>query len=148
METNPAKTKIAAMIGSLMMSAMLFTGFGATAEDVSTEPPASQSETSVPEQGWNERQIKLRELREKAIEKWNSLDEEQKQKLYDLAEARMNAEIQWLRELANTGIFHADQVDIRIERMQEQMKQMRETGVCPFLMGRPGHAHENPDSHS
>lgn len=148
MKTNHAKTKIAAVAGSMMMTAMLFTGFGTAAEQVAPEPQASQSGSSVPEQGPNERQMKMQEFQEKAMEKWNSLNEEQKLKLYDLAESRMNADIQWLRELANTGMLDAERVEARIERMQEHMKQMRESGICPFFMGRPGHAHENPDSHS
>ena len=49
---------------------------------------------------------------------------------------------------ADDGILEADKVAERTGQMREHMQQLRDSGLCPFPMGRPRHIHENPDSHS
>ena len=142
------KTKLAGLIGSLMLGTLLFTGFGAAAAEPPPEPAASQSEPAAPDQSLEDKRAKMREFREQVREKWNALSDAQKQEIYDLAETRMNADIGWLQKLADTGILDSGMVSERIGRMQERMKQLRDSGECPLSMGHPRHAHENPDSHS
>lgn len=148
MKKYTMKTKVAGLAGSLMLSAALLSGFGAAAEDRPPEPPVTQSEASASEAEPGARRAKMQEFRETVKEKWNGLTDEQKQEIYALAEARMNADIQLLQKFADNGVLDADKVSARIERMRERMQQLREADLCPLPIGRPGHMHENPDSHS
>ena len=148
MKKSNLKTKLAGLIGSLMLGALLFTGFGTAAAEPPPEPAASQSEPAPPDLNRDEKRAKMREFREQVREKWNALSDEQKQEIYELAETRMNADIGLMQKLAEAGILDGDHVGERIGRMQERMKQIREAGECPLPMGHSRHAHENPDSHS
>ena len=141
------KSKLAGLAGTLILSALLFTGIGAAAAEPAAEPPVSQSEPAAPDPNRDEKRAKIREFREQVQEKWDTLSEAQKQEIYDLAEARMNADIGLMQKLAEAGFLDGDHVSERIDRMQERMKQLREAGECPLSMGHR-HACENPDSHS
>lgn len=148
MGKNSLKIKMAGLAGSLMLTAVLFSGFGVAAEKNIPEPPVSQGAPASSEEEPGARLARMREFREAIQEKWNALSDEQKQELYKLAEARMNADIQLLQGLADDGILEADKVAERTGQMREHMQQLRDSGLCPFPMGRPRHIHENPDSHS
>ncbi len=123
---------MAGLAGSLMLTAVLFSGFGVAAEKNIPEPPVSQGLPPLrkknQEPGWPG----CGEFREAIQEKWNALSDEQKQELYKLAEARMNADIQLLQGLADDGILEADKVAERTGQMREHMQQLRDSGLCPF----------------
>ena len=64
MKKSNLKTKLAGLIGSLMLGTLLFTGFGAAAAEPPPEPAASQSEPAAPDQSLEDKRAKMREFRE------------------------------------------------------------------------------------
>ena len=79
MGKNSLKIKMAGLAGSLMLTAVLFSGFGVAAEKNIPEPPVSQGAPASSEEEPGARLARMREFREAIQEKWNALSDEQKQ---------------------------------------------------------------------
>jgi 3-hydroxyacyl-CoA dehydrogenase len=69
----------------------------------------------------------------KAVEKWNTLTDNQKAEVYALVEDEMKAEMRLLDKLVELCVMEKNDVSLLKNRMQERFNQLKASGEFPFV---------------
>lgn len=76
------------------------------------------------------------EIMKNANDKWNSLDNKQKEQIYDLVEKELKVEMELLDKLVDLGVMNKNDVALIKNNMQIRMDNLRSSGRFPFARQR------------
>ena len=120
---------IAGMIGFLSISPV--TTFAA---ELNTE-----SVTQAENQLYEDTQAAVKEKMKKASEKWNTLNDKQKEEVYLLLKQELNAQSQLMDKLAELGVLDKEDTEKMKSHLLDRYNKLKESGEFPFSGQKGGH---------
>lgn len=76
------------------------------------------------------------EVMKNANDKWNTLDNSQKEQVYELVEKELKVEMQLLDKLVDLGVMEKNNVALIKNNMQVRLNDLRSSGQFPFVRQR------------
>ena len=120
---------IAGMIGFLSISPV--TTFAAELD--------TESVTQAENRLYEETQAAVKEKMKKASEKWNTLNDKQKEEVYLLLKQEVDAQNQVMDKLAELGILEKEDTEKMKAHLLDRYNKLKESGEFPFSGQRGSH---------